>query len=100
MKRPMRHPSSPPPARTTGYIMAESNADAESFPPEKRVEEMRMPAAVVATKDSSRSEQFPAISFTLSPMKSAMTLGTLLSSSGRSWRSLARISDEISAALV
>ena len=61
---------------------------------------MRIPAAVVATKDSRRSEQFPAISFTLSPMKSAMTLGTLLSSSGRSCLSFARISEEISAAFV
>ena len=57
-------------------------------------------AEMVATKDSSRSEQLPAISLTLSPMKSAMTLGTRESSSGRSLRTFARMSAEMSAALV
>ena len=55
---------------------------------------------MVATKLSSRSEQLPAMSFTLSPMKSAITFGTRLSSSGRSWRSFARMSEEMSAAFV
>ena len=74
------------------------------FPPEtaplKMVTAIMMAAAMVATKLSSRSEQLPAMSLTLSPMKSATTLGTRLSSSGMSWRSLARMSEEMSAALV
>ena len=57
-------------------------------------------AEIVATKLSNRSEQLPAISFTLSPIKSAITFGTRLSSSGKSLRILPKISAEISAALV
>ena len=80
--------------------MALSKAEEDKDPVLNRVDAIRIPAAVVATKDSRRSEQLPAISLTLSPMKSAITFGTLLSSSGRSCLILARISDEISAAFV
>ena len=66
----------------------------------KMVTAIMIAAAMVATKLSSRSEQLPAMSLTLSPMKSAMTFGTRESSSGRSLRIFARMSAEMSAALV
>ena len=80
--------------------MALSKAEEDRDPVLNSVDAIRIPAAVVATKDSNKSEQLPAISLTLSPIKSAITFGTLLSSSGRSCLILARISDEISAAFV
>ena len=54
----------------------------------------------VAVKDSRRSEQLPAISFTRSPIKSAIVFGILESSSGILNVTLPTRSADISAAFV
>ena len=104
--KPIRHPTRPQPARMTGKrIVALNVASVICVSPSaiavlKSVTEIMMEADIVATNDSKRSEQLPAMSLTLSPMKSAIVLGILESSSGRSCLSLPRISEEISAAFV
>ena len=57
-------------------------------------------AMMVATKLSNRSEQLPAMSLTLSPMKSAIVLGIRESSSSQAWRIFELMSEPMSAPLV
>ena len=90
-------PKRPPPARIIGKRQVAWKSSGLPFPIATAMSRL---AIIVATKLSSKSEQFPAMSFTLSPMKSATVFGIRESSSGRSWRIFATISAEMSAALV
>ena len=78
--RPRRQPRRPPPARIIGKSAVAVNTASPIFA--KFATAIMIAADIVATKLSRRSEQLPAISFTLSPIKSATTFGTRLSSSG------------------